>query len=327
MASKAPGKHYREGISLTKLVKMFPDDDAARKWFESKIWPDGPYCPKCGSTDVQSDIAHKTMTHRCRDCYSGKSRTMFSLKVGNIMEGSKLGYQTWAIAIYLVTTSLKGVSSMKLHRELEITQKSAWHLAHRLRKAMDEGQPLFAGPIEVDETHIGGKRKNMPKAKRRTLEGRGPVGKTTVIGAKDRASNKVTARTVETRDTETLHDFVGGVAAPGATVYTDDWRAYRGMPFHHEAVNHSAGEYVRGDAHTNGIEGCWSLLKRSYHGTFHHFSERHANLYVAEFTHRHNVREADTEDQMAALTRQSVGKRLRYRDLIADNGLDSGARG
>ncbi len=161
--SEAPGKAYREGISLTKLMKMFPSDDAAREWFESKIWPDGAHCPHCGSDNVQCGIKHRTMTHRCRDC---DGRPMFSLRSCNIMDGSKLGYQTWAITIYLVTTDLKGVRSMKLHRALEITQKSAWHLAHRLRKAFEGVNPLFSGPVEADETDIGGKRKNMPKSKR-----------------------------------------------------------------------------------------------------------------------------------------------------------------
>ena len=245
MAKNAPGKHYRDGISLTKLIRMFPNDDAAREWFETQIWPHGPHCPKCGSVNVQSNIKHKTMTHRCRECYSGKdrnSRTMFSLKTGNIMEGSKLGYQTWAIAIYLVTTSLKGVSSMRLHRDLEITQKSAWHLAHRLRKAMDEGQPLFDGPIEVDEVYLGGKRKNMPKSKRVALAGRGAVGKTIVAGAKDRETNRITARPVDNTDKATLQGFVADHAAPDATIYTDEASGYKGMPFDHEAVNHSAGE-------------------------------------------------------------------------------------
>lgn len=314
MAKSGPGKSDREGISLTKLVKMFPTDDKAREWFESRIWPNGPYCPKCGSLNVQSGIKHKTMTHRCRDC-NGKPR--FSLKTGNIMEGSKLGYQTWALAVYLVMTNLKGISSMKLHRDLEITQKSAWHLAHRLRKAMAAGQPLFSGPVEADETYLGGKRKNMPKAKRAALTGRGAVGKTIVAGAKDRATNKIAARVVENTDRATLHDFVVDHAAPGATVYTDDATGYKGMPFDHESVNHSAHEYVRGDVHTNGIEAWWSMIKRGYHGTFHHFSEKHTHRYVAEFEARHNVREADTVDQMGIVACDMVGKRLKYHDLIA----------
>ena len=314
-AHTAPGKSDREGISLVKLMRMFPNDDAARRWFEKKIWPQGPHCPKCGSFNVQSNIKHKTMTHRCRDC---DGRPMFSLKTGNIMEGSKLGYQTWAIAVYLVTTSLKGVSSMKLHRDLEITQKSAWHLAHRIRKVMADSATLpFSGPVEADETYIGGKRKNMLKAKRAALTGRGAVGKTAVVGTKDRASNKVAARSVENTDGATLKSFIGQHAVPGAKVFTDEASSYRGIPFDHEAVNHSAGEYVRGMAHTNGIESFWAMLKRGYQGTFHHFSEKHTDRYVAEFAGRHNIREVDTADMMAIIARRSVGKRLRYADLIA----------
>ena len=314
MAKSAPGKHYREGISLKKLVRMFPDDAKAQAWFESRIWPSGPYCPKCGSFNVQHPIKHGTMTHRCRDC---KGKPRFSLKTGNIMEGSKLGYQTWAIAIYLVMTNLKGISSMKLHRELEITQKSAWHLAHRLRKAMEAGQPLFAGPVEIDETYLGGKRKNMHKAKRKALSGRGAIGKTAVAAAKDRATNNVAGRSIAAADTETLHGFVADHAAPDATVYTDDAVAYRGIPQVHEAVRHSAREYVRGDATTNGIEGFFSLFKRCYHGTFHHFSEKHTDRYLTEFMARHNMREADTIDQMGIVACRAVGKRLKYQDLIA----------
>ena len=315
MAQKAPGKSHREGISLTKLVKMFPDDEAARRWFEKRMWPDGPYCPRCGSDNVQSGIKHKTMTHRCRDC-DGKPR--FSLKTGNIMEGSKLGYQTWAIAVYLVATNLKGVSSMKLHRDLEITQKSAWHLAHRLRKTLENGNPLFTGPVEADEAYLGGKRKNMPKSKRKALTGRGAVGKTIVVGTKDRESNRVSARVVENTEGATLKGFIGEHTAPGATVYTDESKSYIGMDFDHESVNHSAGEYVRGMAHTNGIESFWAMLKRGYQGTFHHFSEKHCDRYVSEFAGRHNIREKDTADQMSHIAHRMTGKRLRYRDLISE---------
>ena len=236
MAHKAPGKSDREGISLTKLMRMFPDDEAARRWIEAQIWPDGPYCPHCGSTNVQTPIKHKTMTHRCRDC---QKRPQFSLKTGTVMQGTKLGYHTWAIAIYLVTTNLKGVSSMKLHRDLEITQKSAWHLAHRLRKAFENGEPLFTGPVEADETYIGGKRKNMPKSKRKELTGRGAVGKAIVVGAKDRDSNQVAARVVENTEKPTLQGFIEDHTAPGAKVYTDESKSYEGMAFDHEAVNHS----------------------------------------------------------------------------------------
>ena len=327
MARKGPGKASRESISLRKMMRMFPDDDRAREWFEAKVWPNGPYCPRCGSFNVQSDIRHKTMTHRCRDC-EGKPR--FSLRTGTVMESSKLGYRTWAIALYLVMTSLKGVSSMKLHRDLEITQKSAWHLAHRLRKALETGEaPMFKGPVEADESYFGGKRKNMSNVRRKQLAGtgRGTVGKAAVAGVKDRDTNRVIARRMERTDASTLQTFVRENLSPGAILYTDEACAYVGMPeFEHEAVNHGSKEFVRDMAHTNGMESFWSMLKRGYNGTFHKFSEKHLDRYVSEFAGRHNVREADTSEQMGTIAGRTVGKRLRYRDLIAGNGLSSGAR-
>ena len=318
MGQTGPGQSHREGISVAKLIKMFPDDDAARDWIAEQVWPDGPRCPHCGSANVQFPIKHNTMTHRCRDC---PNRPQFSLKTGTVMQGTKLGYQTWAIAIYLVTTNLKGVSSMKLHRDLDITQKSAWHLAHRLRKAFEAGESLCSEPeMEVDETYIGGKRRNMSNAKRKALReaevGRGGVGKSIVVGAKDRKTKKVAAQTIETTDRETLHGFIDDHAAPGTIVFTDDASGYKGMPFEHHAVNHSTGEYVRDMAHTNGIESFWSMLKRGYIGTYHKMSPKHLDRYVREFTGRNNIRDMDTVDQMAFLARSFVGKRLKYRDLV-----------
>ena len=316
MTQKAPGKAYRKGISLKKLGEMFPDDDRARAWLEGQIWPQGAFCPHCGSFNVHCGIKHRSMTHRCRDC---PNRPQFSLKTGTVMQASNLGYRDWATAIYLLTTNLKGVSAMKLHRDLEIAYTSAWHLAHRLRAAFGGGEtPMFHGPAEADETYFGGKRKNMPKSKRKQLERRGTVGKTAVAGVKDRETGQVAARKVSQTDAKALQGVVRAHVEPGATLYTDEAKAYAGMPeFEHEAVNHSAGEYVRDMAHTNGIESFWAMLKRGYQGTFHHFSEKHLDRYVGEFAGRHNIRNADTEDQMPIVARQSVGKRLRYADLVA----------
>jgi transposase-like protein len=262
------------------------------------------------------------MPYRCRGC-----RKRFSVKTGTVMQCSKLGLQTWALAGYIMTTNLKGSASMKLHRDLGITQKTAWHLAHRIRETWAREAGLFGGPVEADETWIGGKRKNMPRSKRRKLTGRGTAGKTAVAGVKDRATGRVSARRMAATDTTALQRFVRDTVAPGATLYTDEAAAYRGMPeYAHQAVNHSAGEYVRDMAHTNGIESFWAMLKRGYMGTFHKFSEKHLDRYIAEFAGRHNIRPRDTIDMMRSVVIGMAGKRLRYRDLIADNGLPSGAR-
>ena len=326
MVRKAPGKHFRKGLSLVEITRMFPDDAAAEQWFVEQRWPDGVRCPKCGSENVQERPTRKPQPYRCRSC-----RKDFSIKTDTLMHGSPMGLQVWAIAIYLMTTHLKGASSMKLHRDLNITQKSAWYLAHRIRETWEDNAPeLFTDPVEVDETYMGGKRKNMSNAKRRALAeagvGRGAVGKTAIVGAKDRESNRVAAQVVEATDKPTLQGFVAEHAAPSAMIYTDDASAYEGLPFPHKAVKHSVSEYVRGQASTNGVESFWSLLKRGYHGTYHKMSPKHLSRYVTEFSGRHNDRPQDTVDQMSAIATGMAGKRLRYHQLIASNGLDSGAR-
>ena len=314
MTYKAPGKHFRKGVSVPQFFHMFPDDKTAEEWFVEKRWPDGVTCPHCHSDNVQTNAAHKSMPYRCRDKSCAKR---FSVKTGTVMQSSKLGYQTWLLAIYLISTNLKSISSMKLHRDLDVTQKTAWHLAHRIRQGWNpNGKRSFSGPVEVDETFMGGKRKNMSNAKRKILTGRGPVGKIAVLGIKDRDTNEVAAKVVDDTQIHTVTDFVTKNTKPGAKVYTDDALSY-GWLLNRESVRHSAKEFVRGDVSTQGIESFWSMLKRAHMGTFHQLSARHLHRYVGEFSGRHNMREFDTLDQMEIVADRMVGKRLRYKELIA----------
>ena len=322
MTQKAPGKAHREGISLLQLTRMFPDEAAARAWFEGILWPDGVRrCPRCNS-DKTHECSHVKMPYRCREC-----RKYFSIKTGTVMAGSPLPLLKWVYAIYLDTTSLKGVSSMKLHRDLGITQKTAWFMQQRIREAFAAEGPgvMFSGPAEVDETYVGGIERNRHKKDRKGRESAG--GKTPVVGVKDRATNQIRAQVIPETDRLTLRTFVRENVEEGAQLFSDEAAAYRGeWGFEHQAVKHSVGEYVDGHCHTNGVESFWSMLKRAHKGTFHKLSPKHLQRYVDEFAGRHNIRDFDTLEQMAAIAAALGGKRLPYAALIADNGLDSGAR-
>ena len=223
-ATNAPGKHYRTGISLMDAVKQFGDDDKAEAWFIAQRWPDGMECVYCDSPNVvRRNAKRKTPLYRCNEC-----RKDFTVKVGTVMEGSNLSLSKWAVAFYLVTTNLKGVSSMKLHRDLGITQKAAWFMVHRIRETWkDKTTVKFTGPVESDETAIGGVKKNK-HAHKKLHAGRGSVGKTFVHGILDRATNQVAASVVD------------------SSGRLDPARARAGRHRAHSAGLHGRGDRLRG---------------------------------------------------------------------------------
>ena len=318
MACKAPGKHYRKGITAKEFYTLFPDNEAAEQWFIEQRWPEGIRCPYCGSDNVQTGSGHKTMPFLCRKSKKrGSCGKRFSVRTDTFMERSPIKYQDWLFAFYLIATNLKGVSSMKLHRDIGVSQKSAWYLAHRIRKAWGKGNgSVFSGPVEVDETYFGGRSRNMHRSARKALTGRGAVDKVAVVGVKDRATNQVSAEVVPDTSRPTLEGVIRRHVLPGTRIYTDDATAYTSLP-NHQSVKHSVAEYVRGQVHTQGVESFWSTLKRAHKGTFHRLSPKHLHRYVDEFVGRHNMREMDTLDQMRVIALGMVGTRLRYEDLIS----------
>ena len=308
---QGPGRADREGLSVIELFKMFPDNASARKWMEDLRWANGErHCPVCGSLNTKTVPNEKPMPYHCGDC-----RKYFSVKTGTVMQSSKIGLQKWVIAIYLMSTSLKGVSSMKLHRDLGVTQKTAWFMAQKIREGWLEGQEddKMDGIVEVDETYIGGKSRNMHAKDRKA---RKQYDKATVVGVLERDGEIRVAHIDKAKAPSMVHE---NVCPENAVVMTDSAYVYKrlGDTFEHHSVNHSIGEYVRGQAHTNGIESFWATLKRGYKGTYHKMSKKHLSRYITEFAGRHNVRDFDTIIQMEMLAKGFIGKRLRYKDLVA----------
>ena len=267
-------------------------------------------------------MAH-IMRFRCRE---QQFRQRFSVRYGTVLHSSNWGCQVWKKAIYLSLISLKSVSSMKLHRDPDLTQKAVRHLAHRLRKAFAIGDTIFIGPDEVDETHMGGRGATMPKAKRERMTSRIAVGKIAIVEVKDRATKQVRSTVVESTDKAIIHVFVTEHAAPDATIYSNDAFVYEPHPNPRNSVNHSGIEHVRSDVHTNGIESFWSMFKRTLKGTFRKLSPKHLNHSVRQFAAKHNLQDRATLDIMGSGLLGMDGKRPRYVDLIRDNGVDFGAR-
>ncbi len=306
-----------ETISLYDFFKRFPDDEAANLYFEGKRWSNGKYCPHCGGFDVVACKDKRPMPYRCKDC-----RKHFSVRTGTVLEESRLPLHKWLMAIYMMTTARKGIPSTQMARELGITQKSAWFLAQRIREAWlaaddggDGSDDKIDGDIEVDETFIGGKEKNKHSSSR-LRQGRGSVGKAIVVGMKQRGGI-VIAKHVSNTSAKTLQGFIGANVMAGSNVYTDNFKSYCGLKgYNHQSVNHSVGEYVKAQAHTNGIESFWALLKRGYYGIFHHMSPKHLHRYVNEFAFRHNTASAGTMGFIDATVKNMANRRLTYKGLV-----------
>jgi transposase-like protein len=304
---------------------IFHDDGRAREHLEALLWPQGPTCPFCGVRgDRVTKMAGKTTRpglYKCKDC-----RKPFTVTMGTVMERSHVPLSKWVLAAQLMASNKKGFSAHELHRTLGTNYETAWFLFHRLREAATDPN---AGPIggsgstiEADETYIGGKEKNKHASKRKH-EGRGAVGKMAVVSLVER-NGETRSFHVANVTAKTLRPIIVKHVSRKSRLMTDESTVYPkiGREFaDHETVNHSAGEYVRGDAYTNSVESNFALLKRGVYGTFHSISEAHLHRYLAEFDFRANTRNLTDWERCRALLAGTKGKRLLYQQ--PDKATDS----
>lgn len=299
----------------------FHDEQAAYDYVEARVWPHGPVCPHCGGVERISKMGGKSTrigTYKCYQC-----RKPFTVKIGTIFESSHVKMNIWLQAIYLMCASKKGISSNQLHRTLGVTLKTAWFMSHRIREAMRNddlaGFGTGGGIVEVDETFIGIDRTKKPKYSK---HGRGYAHKHKILSLVDRSTGKAKSIVVKDLKTKTLLPILQANIAKEAVVYTDEAGQYRFLNKDfagHDFTRHGAGEYVRGEVHTNTIEGYFSIFKRGMKGVYQHCAKKHLHRYAAEFEFRYNNRIANGPDDRVradVALMGIVGKRVLYRDSL-----------
>jgi transposase-like protein len=312
--------------SLLQATRYFADPNVCVDFVAAMRWPDGVTCPHCQGKRVSYLSSRRIWKCMAKECHK-----QFSVKTFSIFEDSPIPLDKWLVAVWLVVNCKNGVSSYEIHRDLKVTQKSAWFMLHRIRLAL-ENQSFMrmaqeGGPVEVDETFVGGKPKNMHERKRKLAKnGNFHTDKPAVMGILDRESRQVRAKVIPNVKREVLQAEILDHVVKGSKVFTDGWKGYKGLAddYIHETVNHLQ-EYVRGEVHTNGIENFWALLKRTLSGTYVAVEPFHLERYVTEQMFRFNNRATKNNplndaDRFVLAVSQVAGKRLTYAELTGKVG-------
>lgn len=301
--------------SLIELFDTFKTEEQCREYLIQQRWNGKPVCPHCG----YSEKAYTIEGGKRFKCGNKECHKKYSVTVGTFFENSNIPLRTWFAAMYLITAHKKGISSLQLSRDLNIHQKTAWFMLHRIRGMVKAQAPeKLEGYVQVDETFVGGKNKNRHESKKvKGGQGRSSKDKTPVLGA-IQLGGKVVANVVPDASRQSLQPIIRHMVKPGSIMVTDEWQAYNGLglTYSHISVNHSAGEYVRGAFDTNSIENFWSLFKRGIVGIYHQVSAKHLQAYVDEFAYRHNTRKDNDQFRFSETLTKTEG-RLKYKDLTA----------